>query len=111
MDIDKEAYDRSKTLKKDKQVVLEIRAMAYFLKVEKAIKGGNTSGKVKAVLQKMMKTCPESFAAKRAQEELQWILPRGVLVLVFAFCGSEWILSKIHTPTGGGNERTHGKTF
>jgi hypothetical protein len=73
MEIGKEAYDQSKALKKEKQIVLEIKAMAYFLKIEKAIKGGNTNDKVKAALEKVIKTCPESFAARRAKEELDKI--------------------------------------
>lgn len=73
VDLGKAAYDKSKSLKRDKQVVLEIKAMAYFLKIEKALKKGNTNEKVQAALKKVIDTCPESFAAKRAQEELDKI--------------------------------------
>ena len=73
MGIGKDAYDKSKSMKKDKQVVLEIKAMAYFLKIEKALKKGNKNDKVKTALKKVIETCPESFAAKRAKEELEKI--------------------------------------
>ncbi|MCM8533144.1 MAG: prolyl oligopeptidase family serine peptidase [Lentisphaeraceae bacterium] len=72
-ELGKEAYSKSTNLKKDKQIITEIKAQAYFLKIQKAIKKGNTNDKVKAALKKVIDTCPESHAAKLAKVELDKI--------------------------------------
>ncbi|MCM8536982.1 MAG: prolyl oligopeptidase family serine peptidase, partial [Lentisphaeraceae bacterium] len=72
-ELGEEAYSKSKALKKDKQIITEIKAQAYFLKILRAIKKGNTNDKVKAALKKVIDTCPESHAAKLAKAELDKI--------------------------------------
>lgn len=66
-----EAYKTMTTLKKDKQVVLEIRAMVYYNKIAKAIKAGKTGDVVAKALQKVIDSAPESKAAELAAKDLE----------------------------------------
>lgn len=66
-----EAYKTMATLKKDKKVVLEIRAMIYYNKIAKAIKAGKTGDVVTSALKKVIDSAPGSKAAELAAKDLE----------------------------------------
>ena len=70
-EIGEKAMERSKALKSDKKVVLEIKAMLYYLKIAKAMEGGNKGEKVLAALKKVVETAPGSKAAELAEKDLK----------------------------------------
>ena len=61
------------TLKKDKKVVLEIRAMIYYNKIAKAIKAGKTGDVVTSALKKVIDSAPGSKAAELAAKDLETV--------------------------------------
>lgn len=70
-EIGEKAMEQSKTLKRDKKVVLEIKAMLYYQKIAKAMEGGNKGEKVLAALKKVVETAPGSKAAELAEKDLK----------------------------------------
>jgi hypothetical protein len=66
-----EAYKTMATLKKDKTVVLEIRAMLYYNKIAKAIKAGKSGDAVTTALKKVIDSAPGSKAAELAAKGLE----------------------------------------
>ena len=66
-----EAYKTMAELKKDKKVVLEIRAMIYYNKIAKAIKAGKSGDAVTTALKKVIESAPGSKAAELAEKDLK----------------------------------------
>jgi len=70
-EIGKEAYDKIRSLKKDKKVILEIKAMVYYSKIAKAIKAGKSGDAVTTALKKVVDSAPGSKAAELAAKDLE----------------------------------------
>ena len=70
-DIGAEAYKKMISLKKDKKVVLEIKAMVYYQKIAKAIKAGKSGDAVVTALKKVVDSAPGSKAAELAAKDLE----------------------------------------
>lgn len=69
-EIGAEAYKQTMALKKDKNVVLEIKAMAYYNKIAAAVKAGKSGEVVISALKKVIESAPGTKAAELAAKDL-----------------------------------------